>query len=83
MQRHICRKLRKGIPGHQSSQQQRSAQNPDGPSRERNQQSFGEQLPQNAEAARSQGEAHRNFPRTIGDARGKQASQVGASGQQD
>ena len=56
---------------------------PDRPSDERNQQRLSEQLAQDTSAARAQRQTQRDLPPAVGGARGKQAAEVGAGGQQN
>ena len=50
---------------------------------QRDQYSFGQERPQDAAARRSEGEAQSDFPRAVGGARGEEAAQIGACGQEN
>src|ERR1700761_4525024 len=75
--------LMKWLPRAQSAQQYYTAEESQCASRERNEYGFGEESPQNAPSARSEGESQRDFAGTVGGARGEQAAQVSACGQQN
>src|SRR5262252_10062149 len=74
---------RKWLPRAQRAQKQNARHESRYASSERKQHGFGEQLAQNAIAARTKSQAQGHFARTVGGPRGKQATQVGAGRQQD
>src|ERR1700677_685630 len=74
--------LRNWLPHAQPAQKQNARHESRYTSSERKQHGFGEQLAQNAIAARSQREPQSNLLGTVGGPRGKQATQVGTGRQQ-
>src|SRR6516164_1401259 len=73
---------RKWLPHAQPAQKHNASHKSRCASSERKQHGFGEQLAQNAIAARTKSQAQGHFARTVGGPRGKQAAQVGTSRQQ-
>src|SRR5271167_1003916 len=73
---------RKWLPHAQPAQKQNACHESRYASSERKQRGFGEQLAQNAIAARTKSQAQGHFARTVGGTGGKQAAQVGTGGQQ-
>src|SRR5215472_13645441 len=73
----------KWLPYAQPAQKHNGAPQPGSTARERNQHGFGEELPENAQAAGSQGQPQGNLTRTVRGAGGKQDPQVGADRQQN
>jgi hypothetical protein len=74
---------RKWLPHAQPAQQHNAPHESRCASSERKQHGFGEQLAQNAIAARTKSQAQGHFAGTVGGARGKQAAQVGTGRQQN
>src|SRR6202453_4782082 len=74
---------RKWLPHAQPAQKQNARRESRYASSQRKQHSFGEQLAQNAIAARTKSQAQGHFARTVGGPRGKQAAQVGTGRQQN
>src|SRR5580704_18056978 len=72
---------RKWLPHAQPAQKQNARRESRYASSERKHHCFGEQLAQNAIAARTKCQAQGNFARTVGGPRGKQAAQVGTGRQ--
>src|SRR5580693_3473592 len=73
--------LRNWPPHAQAPQKQNAQIETRYASGERKQRGFGEQLAQNAIAARTKSQAQGHFARTVGGPRGKQAAQVGTGRQ--
>ena len=82
---HNCthRSARKWLPYAQPAQKHNGTPQSDSTARERNQHGFGEELPENAQAAGAQTQPQSNLTRTVRGAGGKQAPQVGADRQQN
>src|SRR5271154_5390985 len=76
------RELRNWPPHAQPAQKQNACHESRYASSERKQHGFGEQLAQNAIAARTKSQAQSHFARTVGGPSGKQAAQVGTGPQQ-
>src|SRR5439155_4721435 len=71
------------LPCAQSAEERNAAQEPDSAAHQGKQHGFGKELPQNARAAGSQSKPQSHFARTVSGARGEEAAEVGASGQQN
>src|SRR5215468_8727439 len=74
---------RKRLPNTEPVQEQSAAPKPDCTSDEGKQQRLGKELAKNADAASSESEAQSNFARTVRGAGRKQATEVGACGEEN
>src|SRR5215470_16879421 len=73
----------KWLPHAEPVQEQGAAPEADSAAHEGKQERFGKELAQNADAPSSQSEAQSNFAGTVCGPRGKQATQVGACGEEN